>query len=72
MKTITLKVSGMHCVSCAMNIDGALEDLAGVKSAATNYAKAETLVEYDEKAINNDVLIEAIKSAGYTAETILI
>ena len=47
MKTITLKIIGMHCTSCAINIDFELEDLEGVKEATTNYAKQQTVVSYD-------------------------
>ena len=39
MKKIKLQIQGMHCSSCAMNIDFDLEDLDGVKSAKTSYAK---------------------------------
>lgn len=66
-KTITLKISGMHCASCAINIDGELEDTVGVFSAQTNYAKAETEVEYNEQQTNVDKLLEAVKRAGYNA-----
>lgn len=58
----------MHCVSCAMNIDGELEDAPGVASAITNYAKAETKVEFDEGKVSVDNLLEAVKRAGYNAE----
>lgn len=64
MKKITLKISGMHCTSCAMNIDGELEDL-GVKNVSTNYAKAETVVEYDEGRISLDDIQNAVKKVGY-------
>ncbi len=63
----TFKIEGMHCASCAMNIDGELEDTAGVKDVRTNYAKALTEVEYDEDLINNNKIIEVIKKAGYIA-----
>ena len=43
MKTVTLKIVGMHCTSCAMNIDFELEDIKGVKEASTNYAKLQTI-----------------------------
>lgn len=67
-KTIRLKISGMHCVSCAMGIDDALEDSPGVISAKTNYAKAETVVEYDQKTGNEEVIIKTINNTGYTAQ----
>ena len=64
-----LKITGMHCTSCAMNIDGDLEDLVeGIKSSSTNYAKQETEVEYDEKKVNVEKIIKQINETGYKAE----
>lgn len=67
MKTITLKIQDMHCVSCAMSIDGELEDTAGVASASTNYAQAETRLQYDEQKVSLESILEAVKRAGYNA-----
>ena len=68
MKKIKLKIEGMHCTSCAMNIDGDLEDnVKGIKSASTNYAKQITEVEFDEKKIKLDQIIQQIKETGYQA-----
>ena len=53
----TFRLSGMHCTSCAMNIDFALEDM-GVKSAKTSYAKQETEVEFDEQKIKKALKIK--------------
>lgn len=61
-----LKIEGMHCTSCAMNIDFDLEDL-GVKSAKTSYAKQETEVEFDEEKIKPQQIIDQIKKTGYKA-----
>ncbi|MBF8249442.1 MAG: hypothetical protein HW400_43 [Candidatus Levybacteria bacterium] len=66
MKKIKLKIGGMHCTSCAMNIDFALEDM-GVKSAKTSYAKQETELEFDEAKIKPEKIIEQIKKTGYKA-----
>lgn len=63
-----LKIEGMHCTSCAMNIDFGLEDV-GVKSK-TSYAKQECEVEFDEGVITVDRIVETIKKTGYTAKTI--
>ena len=57
----------MHCTSCAMNIDGELEDTEGVKESNTNYAKQVTEVEFDEEKIKIEKLIEIVKNTGYTA-----
>ncbi len=62
-----LKISGMHCTSCAMNIDFDLEDLEGVKSAKTNYVKQETEIEYDEENVNLGDVFKVIQKLGYEA-----
>jgi Cu+-exporting ATPase len=67
MKKLKLKIDGMHCTSCAMNIDGELEDTEGIKSASTNYAKQYTEVEFDEEKLDESMIIEIIKNVGYTA-----
>jgi Cu+-exporting ATPase len=66
MTKTKFQIKGMHCVGCAMTIEGALEDLAGVKSASANYAKQSAEVEYDDKKVSEKQLIEAIQKAGYS------
>jgi P-type Cu+ transporter len=69
MKKVKLKIEGMHCTSCAMNIDFDLEDLDGVKASKTSYAKQETEVEFDEGKLDTKILVETIKKTGYQAKT---
>lgn len=64
------KIENMKCTSCAMLIDGDLEDTNGIKSAQTNFAKSETEVEFDESAISETIIIETIKKTGYSAKII--
>lgn len=63
------KIEGMHCTSCAMNIDFDLEDLNGIESSKTSYAKQECEVEFDKEKINDQQIIEKIKETGYKAQT---
>ncbi len=65
IQTHKFKINGMHCTSCAMNIDGELEDTQGVKEAKTNYARQETFVEYDDGAISLPQLKAVIEKTGY-------
>ena len=65
MKTVTLKIVGMHCTSCAMNIDFELEDINGIKEASTNYAKQQTIVTFDPTMVKLGKIIEVIKSLEY-------
>ena len=62
---IIFSLSGLRCVSCALNIDNSLEDLVGVNSAQTNYPKSQTKVEFDPQKITPVKLIKTIKSLGY-------
>lgn len=66
-ETLSLKVQGMHCVSCAMNIDGALEDTSGVVSAETSYARSEVKICYQSEKITKEQLIKVIAEQGYQA-----
>ncbi len=72
MQTVKLNIIGMHCTSCAMNIDGELEDTEGVKTAATNYAKQQTSVTFDPEKISVDKMISIIKKLDdkYDAEVL--
>lgn len=71
MKKIKLKIDGMHCTSCAMSIDGDLEDFVkGIKSANTNYAKQVCDVEFDDKQSNAQKIIEQVNKTGYKAKII--
>lgn len=63
-----LKIEGMHCTSCAMNIDFDLEDIDGVREAKTSFAKQESEVEFDQDKLNIQEVIAAIKKTGYTAQ----
>lgn len=64
MITKTLKLSGMHCVSCSMLIEGELED-RGVQAKA-NYAKQLVEVTFDPKKIKEEAIVVVIQALGYT------
>ena len=67
MSKVKLKIEGMHCTSCAMNIDGELEDTKGVKESNTNYAKQETQVTFNPDELTIEQILEKVKKVGYTA-----
>jgi len=47
MEKIILKISGMHCASCAANIENALKKEAGIKSANVNFASEKLYLEFN-------------------------
>lgn len=61
------KIEGMHCASCTLIIDMDLDDLDGVKSSKTSYAKMETNIEFDPAKVTDDLILQTIKKSGYTA-----
>ncbi len=61
----TLKVTGMTCQHCVMNVAKALQAMPGVDSADVSLEKAEAVVT--GCADRND-LIQAVKTAGYEAQ----
>lgn len=63
-------VSGMHCNSCALNIDMTIEELEGVVSVKTDLDNKITKVEFDESKLSQDQIISEIASLGYTAISI--
>ncbi|GMR19138.1 MAG: heavy metal translocating P-type ATPase [Patescibacteria group bacterium] len=58
-------IRGMHCASCVKTIEKALLKTAGVRSASVNFASEVALIEFDEKAVSEAELAEAVSSAGY-------
>lgn len=65
MKKETIKIKGMHCASCALNISKNLEKQAGVKSAQVNYVTEKASVEYDDDKIDLDKIKDTVVSSGY-------
>jgi copper chaperone CopZ len=68
IQTHKFKINGMHCTSCAMNIDGELEDADGVVEAKTSYARQETEVKYDDEKIVLERIKELIQKTGYSVD----
>lgn len=69
MEKITLDISGMHCASCASNIENALSKVAGVSAARVNFALEKAYVEFEPKKSSVRYLILAVEKAGYKAKT---
>ncbi|MFI5280897.1 MAG: cation transporter, partial [Gemmatimonadales bacterium] len=65
MSRVTFSVTGMHCAACAATIQKRLTAAPGVRRAAVNLATNKATVDLDNGAIPTDVLIDAVRSAGY-------
>lgn len=69
MEKTILNISGMHCASCAVNIEGVLKKVTGVESARVNFALEKAYIDFDPKKTSTQGLVAAIEKAGYKAET---
>jgi len=65
-----LKISGMHCASCAAVIEMALKNEKGVVSGNVNLATEKAYVEYDPEKISLDEVKKAIEKTGYKIEEV--
>ena len=64
MENINLKIVGMHCASCAVNIEKSIKKKSGVARASVNYANNSAQVEFDPEKISPEVIGQAVKEAG--------
>ncbi|BDQ04609.1 MAG: copper-translocating P-type ATPase [Candidatus Dojkabacteria bacterium] len=67
MERAILKISGMHCVSCAVNIENAIRKETGVKSANVNFALEKLYLEFDDAEINIAKIKNIVEKLGYKA-----
>lgn len=63
---ITLEIDGMHCATCVNAIEKKLNALDEVQSATVNLVTETAYIECKD-GTPTDILISAVKQAGYTA-----
>jgi P-type Cu+ transporter len=64
MKKRKLTITGMHCGSCAGNIERSLKKVSGVKSASVSMMTNKGIVE-SEDSVSEEELSKAVSKAGY-------
>lgn len=64
-KKADIKISGMSCASCALNVEKSLEKMEGVDEAHVNLGTEEATVEYDSEKLGLNQLEDAVEDAGY-------
>jgi P-type Cu+ transporter len=66
MTTKTYQIKGMHCASCAINIEKTLKQSNGVTKAEVNYGTETAKVTFDESKTNYSYLSKQIEPLGYS------
>lgn len=67
MKTLSLKIGGMNCASCASTIEAEVKKISGVQSSRVNYAVEVGRFEIIEE-VSESAVIKTIKSLGFSVE----
>lgn len=65
MKSVTLKVEGMHCSGCASTIQALLQRNEGVKKVSASFEAGEARVLYDPALVSEEQLAGVVERAGY-------
>ena len=64
MKKKTILIAGMHCASCAQNIENSIKKLEGIKKVSVSFANEKAYVEYDD-SLDEEKIYKAITDLGY-------
>jgi len=67
MDTLTVKLQGMSCASCASSIEQAIQSVPGVIDCSVNFGVEQATVKYDLKQTNLEKIQQAVSDAGYSA-----
>jgi len=65
-KKIILKISDMHCASCAVSNEKELAKTVGIISASVNFASKKAYVKYDGDVLDKKQIIQVIRNNGYS------
>src|ERR1700681_1342567 len=65
MTTATFAIGGMHCAACAVRNERTLRTIPGVREANVNLGTRRAPVEFDETAVSEAVLRDAVVENGY-------
>ncbi len=64
-KKAELKISGMHCATCAITIEESLAQIKDVSTVQVNFGTDTAHVEFDPTKVSLNEMEKAVKDAGY-------
>jgi copper chaperone CopZ len=67
-KTVSYRVKGFSCVTCAVGLETMLREQKGVKWVKATYPEALVVIRYDPSAVKEPALRGFIAELGFTAE----
>ena len=67
-KTVTYKVKGFTCITCAVGLETLLKQQKGVVWVKASYPDASVAIKYDPAKVTENALQGYIAEMGFTAE----
>jgi copper chaperone CopZ len=66
-KTVTYRIKGFTCVTCAVGLDSLLSKQEGVIRVHSSYPNSSTEIQFRPSRTNENALKEFISEMGFTA-----
>lgn len=63
-KKIKLTIEGMHCASCASNVERAVGKIKGINSVSVSVMTKKAIIEAEE-SVNLEEIKKAVSDIGY-------
>lgn len=67
-RTVTYRVKGFSCITCAVGLETMLRQQKGVARAQASYPDGKTTIEFDPSRIDEGRIREFIIDKGFTVE----
>ncbi len=64
MKKIKITIEGMHCSSCATNVERSLKKVSGIKDASVSLMLKKGTIEAKD-SVSEDEIKKAVSKVGY-------
>lgn len=65
MKSVTLRIEGMHCGACASRIKTLVEQLPGVQTARVSFEQAQARILFDPQSVSEERFAALVHDAGF-------
>ena len=67
-KSVSWRVKGFTCVTCAVGLETMLRQQKGVKWVKATYPEAQVVIQYDPSSVTEATLKEFISELGFSVE----
>jgi Cu+-exporting ATPase len=64
MKRMNLKVEGITCSGCAVDIESALKNVDGIVNAEASYVSGDIGIEYHPEEIGEKQVLDLVRNLG--------